>query len=158
MNNKAQDFEKGWEEFRTKKKQDIDELANDINKHCIDLNENYCGSINCVSCLARALNKQGYRKIDKDSVVLSREEYDEFLRQNFIIDELKDCVKLASKETAEKLYDKVMSFIGSNQKFWIVDEEHITIIQVDKLFDFVMETAKQFGVEIKEYGDEKETD
>ena len=54
------------------------------------------------------------------------------------------------KETAEKFYDKVMSFIGSNQKFWIVDEEHITIIQVDKLFDFVMETAKQLGVEIKE--------
>lgn len=90
--------------------------------------------------------------LPKDSVVLSKEEYAHLLKSNindvseYIADELNE----ASKETAEKFYDKVMSFIGSNQKFWIVDGEHITIIQVDKLFDFVMETAKQLGVEIKE--------
>ena len=66
------------------------------------------------------------------------------------IELLKDMYAKGRKETAEKFYDKVMSFIGSNQKFWIVDDEHITIIEVDKLFDFVMETAKQLGVKIKE--------
>ena len=40
----------------------IDLLANDINKHCPDLKENYCGGIHCVTCLASALYNAGYSK------------------------------------------------------------------------------------------------
>ena len=45
---------------------DVDILANDINQHCTDLAENYCGGTHCVSCLAHALTSKGYRKIDDD--------------------------------------------------------------------------------------------
>jgi hypothetical protein len=81
-------------------------------------------------------------------IMLSREDYEKLCHLAYFGYE--DAYEKGSKETAEKMYDKIMSFIGSNQKFWIVDDEHITIIDVDKLFDFVMETAKQFGVEVEE--------
>lgn len=41
---------------------DVDILANDINQHCPDLAENYCGGTTCLSCLAHALTDKGYRK------------------------------------------------------------------------------------------------
>lgn len=44
-------------------------------------------------------------KIPENAVVLTREEYDEFLRQNFIIDMLKDCIKDARKEMAKKVME-----------------------------------------------------
>ena len=40
----------------------VDLLANDINQHCPDLAENYCGDTHCVSCLAHALFNEGWRK------------------------------------------------------------------------------------------------
>ena len=91
--------------------------------------------------------KNKYLALKTNNVVLTKAEYEELLKVNKA--DLAEQANYTRKETAEKFYDKVMSFIGSNQKFWIVDDEHITIIDVDKLFDFVMETAKQFGV-IKE--------
>lgn len=44
---------------------DVDILANDINQHCADLAETYCGDTNCLTCLAHALTKKGYRKADE---------------------------------------------------------------------------------------------
>ncbi len=79
---------------------------------------------------AEDMFKLGYRKLPKNSVVLSREEYDKFLRQDFIIDELKDCVKLASKKTAEKILTKLQPYIGG----WVLFKE----------------LEKEYGVEIKE--------
>ena len=40
----------------------LDILANDINQHCHDLKDNYCGDTHCVACLANALYNAGYRK------------------------------------------------------------------------------------------------
>ena len=40
----------------------INELANDLNQHCADLAETYCGDTHCVACLANALYNAGYRK------------------------------------------------------------------------------------------------
>ena len=45
--------------------------------------------------------------IPEGAVVLKRKEYDEFLRQNFIIDVLKDCIKDARKETSEKIMNEI---------------------------------------------------
>ena len=39
----------------------LDILANDINQHCPDLKDNYCGDTHCVACLANALYNAGYR-------------------------------------------------------------------------------------------------
>lgn len=44
---------------------ELEQLANDINKHCADLSENMCGRKSCTSCLTRALAREGYRKESK---------------------------------------------------------------------------------------------
>lgn len=41
---------------------EINELAQDIAYICPDMVENYCGDINCVSCLAKQLASMRYRK------------------------------------------------------------------------------------------------
>ena len=41
---------------------EVDILANDINTHCIDLSQTFCGGTSCTSCLAHALTEKGYRK------------------------------------------------------------------------------------------------
>jgi hypothetical protein len=46
----------------------LDVLANDINQHCPDLAENYCGDTHCVACLANAIYNAGYRKQEWISV------------------------------------------------------------------------------------------
>lgn len=80
---------------------------------------------------AELLYNAGCRIIPKDSVVVSREDYNEFLRQAFIIDELKDCVKLARKETAKELLEDF--------------DNHGVYSQ-----DYTNFMRKQFGVEVKE--------
>ena len=65
---KQTDFEKGWEEYQAKKKQEIEKIHNFI-LETYDYNS---------WDKARAFYNAGYR-IDKDSVVLSREEYNELL-------------------------------------------------------------------------------
>lgn len=54
---------------------DVDILANDINQHCPDLAETYCGDTHCVACLAHALTAKGYRKASE----VAKEVIDEFL-------------------------------------------------------------------------------
>ncbi len=54
------------------------------------------------------------------------------------------------KETAKEIFEKVFSYMGGNQKFCIVDNDNQTLIDCDKLWEFVDALAKQFGVEIKE--------
>ena len=41
---------------------EVDILANDLNQHCADLAETFCGNTNCLTCLAHALIAKGYRK------------------------------------------------------------------------------------------------
>lgn len=52
----------GGEEREFESMTELDILASDINEHCADLSENYCGNTNCTSCLANALYNAGYRK------------------------------------------------------------------------------------------------
>ena len=47
---------------------EVDILANDINQHCADLKENYCGGTNCLTCLAHALTDKGYRKASEVAI------------------------------------------------------------------------------------------
>ena len=41
---------------------EVDILANDLNQHCADLADNYCGGISCLACLAHGMIDKGYRK------------------------------------------------------------------------------------------------
>jgi hypothetical protein len=85
-------------------------------------------NIKCIECIAKQIYNAGYRKIDKDSVVLSKEELNT-IQANFF----DSGIKCGSKETAEKFlqlaYDRCLekSFIKK-----------------------VEELAKSLGVEIKE--------
>lgn len=59
------------------KQEQIAEIANDIAKCCPDKVDDGCfdKQMNCVSCIAMELYKKGYRKIPKNAVVLTIEEY-----------------------------------------------------------------------------------
>ena len=54
-------------------------------------------------------------------------------------------------DTAKEIFEKLLGYIGSQQQFCIVDEEHKTLIDCDKLFDFVGNLAKEkYGVDFGE--------
>ena len=100
---KAKDFEKGWEEYKAKKKQEIEEMEKDIvRSEGLDVHGK-----------AKYLYDLGYRKIPENAVVLTREELadmkftqehcDLYLENKW----LKECIPLARKETVEKLLDEI---------------------------------------------------
>ena len=60
---KQRDFEKGWEEYKAKKKQEVEEIGQDIADICSDMALNCCGSTPCYACIAKRLERKGYRKI-----------------------------------------------------------------------------------------------
>lgn len=113
-------------------------------KHC----EVQC-DVDCLG-IAQALYEQNYRKIPKDSVVLSREEYESIINENNKLKHYNDklsqgiywgngeqfCNRLKEvcKETAEKIY----YFVGD-----YYDSEYLML----NLETFIRE---QYGVEIKE--------
>lgn len=80
---KAKDFEKGWEEYKAKKEQEIKEIAEVIcgcASPCTLEDWDECDKMaDCVRVkkIAKALHLAGYRKIPENAVVLTREEYDE---------------------------------------------------------------------------------
>ena len=63
---------------------DVDVLANDLNQHCADLADNYCGDTNCVSCLAHALYNAGYRKQSEEETIDYLYEFKSLLINKFI--------------------------------------------------------------------------
>lgn len=58
-------------------------------------------------------------------------------------------VATANYECAKEIFEKLLGYIGSQQQFCIVDEEHKTLIDCDKLFDFVGKLAQEKGVEVE---------
>lgn len=62
---------------------DVDILANDINQHCADLAETYCGDTNCLTCLAHALTNKGYRKAS-DVALETVDSFQRILRHIFL--------------------------------------------------------------------------
>ena len=112
---KAKDFEKGFEEYKAKKKQEIEELGQDIYDNCPDLCENGCGGKPCYKCIAEALHRDNYRKIPEGAVVLTRkdrEEFNELYRSALQRAEKweKLCgikIKETRKETAEKFAERL---------------------------------------------------
>lgn len=96
----------------------------------------------------------GYQKIDKDSVVLSREEYEQ-LKQT-IISQSEESTKLCAhltqkiidtrKETAEKIFNTLYQWLDLEE---IEKYGFVTIQKFDFLRKF-REIYKQLGVEIKE--------
>lgn len=163
-------------------KEMIEEMAKILDECCnyYDENGNHLGN-KCRSCEhwcdtnnlccsynkkeAEALYNAGYRKIPEGWVVLTSEQYSNYLilqtneewlknkatelqadneRLYKNLGKFKESVR---KETAKEIFEKVLSYIGSNQKFCIVDNDNQTLIDCDKLWEFVGILAKQYGVE-----------
>ena len=155
--------------------------ANEIN--CIrtcDTCGYYDDDSKCISFgQAIALYEQGYRKLPKDSVVLSKEEYeklknesidklfadDKFFKEEFKANEEylqkranRDYVKLvkkqARKETAEKILNEVNRIVNKYQiKVNRNDYELFGFIYMVDCGDIALcldKLAKQFGVELKD--------
>ena len=55
----------------------------------------------------------------------------------------------AEKDTAKEIFEKLLGFMGSKQKFVIVNDDHKTLIDCDELFGFVGRLAKEKGVEVE---------
>lgn len=55
----------------------------------------------------------------------------------------------AVKDTAKEIFEKLFGFMGSKQKFVIVNDDHKTLIDCDELFSFVGQLAKEKGVEVE---------
>lgn len=77
--------------------------------------------------------------IPENAVVLTREEYDELLRQGAMIDFLKDCVKQVRKETAEKIIHYLLK-VGNTERLGYLK------IYVENIEELI----KQYGVEVDE--------
>lgn len=137
----------------TNKEQQIEEIENII---LYTLKKTFNATFKDV---AKALYNAGYRKLPKDSVVLSREEY-EMLANNYknleikysnLCDNYRLCkdanktlkqnVIVTRKKTAENIFKMLISELGSNQ--FLSGKRIIMEVDVENL-------AKQFDVEIKE--------
>ena len=65
--------------------------------------------------------------------------------------ERKRLIEKIKSDTSKEIFEKLLGYIGSRQQFCIVDEEHKTLIDCDKLFDFVGNLAKEkYGVDFGE--------
>jgi phage tail tube protein FII len=119
-----------------KDKEMIEEMAKDLKE------EKLYALINKTSYMRSAENlyEQGYRKIDKDSVVLSREEICELKCQ--AEEDFNKAYDLGSKKTAEKIWLQAKTIVDKT-KHLVQGREYLHI-------DALKEIAKSCGVEIKE--------
>lgn len=83
--------------------------------------------------------KDKEKQIDKDSVVLSREEYVDTLRES-----KKQAYEFGCKETAEKIFNQIVWYAVKRIGKTTSDSYY----QIS--FERLQELAKQFGVETKE--------
>ena len=119
------------------KEQQIEEIAKDINNTWfVKSNGDICGTNvklkkNDIKMIAHQLVLEGYRKIPKDSVVLSKEEQEQM--NNELRDKIYQACKLENQKTAEKIIN------------YFIKEFPILKTRV-----IARELAKQYGVEIKE--------
>ena len=140
--NKQKDFEKGWEEYKAKKKKAVEEIGQDIADICSDMALNCCGSTPCYACIAKRLERKGYRKIPENAVVLTREEYKTLVNEyksleikysnlcdNYRLckdanETLKQNVIIARNETAEKYHNTIKELFNKWDCCGYVEDRH----------------------------------
>jgi hypothetical protein len=85
---------------------------------------------------------------EKKDFKYAQEQIGRFIVQ---VDLLKKELAKKESDTAREIFEKLLCYIGRQQQFCIVDEEHKTLIDCDKLFDFVGNLAKEeYGVDLGE--------
>lgn len=105
--------------------------------------------IRCIDCIARKLYEQGYRKIPKDSIILTSEEYEILKIKEKEKHWLQTCMSVwkngkidGGKETAEKIYLQAKATVNTTK--------HIVQVREYLHIDALKEIVKSYGVEIKE--------
>lgn len=101
---KAKDFEKGWEEYKAKSKQEIEEMYQEFLNYKF---ENSCPETFSYKGICEHFHKEGYRKIPKNAVVLTREEYASLVTRPSLNTAIN--VFDVRKETAEKFAERLKS-------------------------------------------------
>lgn len=151
---------KEYNEFQHEQKA-IEEIAKVLNDCCnfYDKNGNHlgnkCNSHDCeywcdtnyLCCSynkkeATAIYNAGYEKIPKGAYIRYR------WQDKRIYKRIKRLLK-SRKQTQRDIFEKLFSYIGSQQQFCIVNDDYKTLIDCDKLFEFVGNLAKQYGVEVE---------
>lgn len=163
---KAKDFEKGWEEYKAKKKQEIEEMARTT------CNYNAKNFESCVECIkggllscdrlvqAEKLYNAGYRKIPENAVVITREEYDELVNlQQTHSEELTNAIQSYEEDKADlKInYDnhiKNLEKIIDRQSKDLNSQANRLIDLKAKLENSRKETAEKFAEKLKVEFDE----
>lgn len=95
--NKQKDFEKGWEEYKAKRKQEIEEMVKIIQKAVGGCSEHWA------KLIAEELHKNRYRKTPKEKTILTNSDVGELL--NIV-------AKDTRKETAEKFAKMLKSLVA----------------------------------------------
>ena len=144
-----------YKDSETTSKEMIEEMAKVIR----NANAMNCFGENCDNCKyswhehcnsimqATSVFNAGYRKLPKDSVVLSKEEYKKLkmLEEGHITcEDVLEFVEKARKETAEKYKVAMILCIQEMQKYLEITEEQAKI-----LYQHNAEIAKQFDEEMK---------
>ena len=124
--------------------------------------------------IAEVLYNAGYRKIDKDSVVLSREDYEMLVNQyknleikysnlcdNYRLckdtnETLKQNAIITRKETAERDFSAIIKLLEMKKASITCHYGIKESVGADIAIRAVKELAKRVGIEIKEYKNEKE--
>ena len=142
----------------TSEEKQIEEMAKKICNACkTRVSEQQCNSYKrevygyCSMCkiIAKELLKHYQPKLPKDSVVLSREEYEKLTKKLVTEQRAKEIAQeyfgIVRKETAEKIIHLVGMLPIPRQvsnRYGVGFENALTVVK--------LEIAKQFGVEIKE--------
>lgn len=154
------------QDFKTQEEKckQIEELANILCDRCMEINKSSaCPYYDERSCFenrkkeATYYYEQGYRKINKDSVVLSRKKYFNLIHENYFLgqDEIRfyyQNIKIPQerKETTEKDFNLIIRALEERKErvksFYGVDES----VGVDIAIRIIKVLAKQYDVEIKE--------
>lgn len=137
--------------MKNKEKQ-IEEIGNKLDRYCIRAK---CRAESCGKCRARWFIRNGYRKVGKDSVVLSKEDYqlwnilkktwasnDKEISAENMLETLKNTKELGSKETAEKFKTSAIKVINRYRNCDLIDAERL-VFELNNI-------AKQLGVLLKE--------
>ena len=146
---KQRDFEKGWEEYKAKRKQEIEEMYQEFLNYKF---ENSCPETFSCKGMCEHFHKAGYRKIPKGAVVMTDKELNEEL------DAIK-CVMIVHDDDGERYvsYDKYKEFTDRLGK--IARQRKVRIEQLEKILDDRCdrcigrerkETAEKFAERLKE--------
>lgn len=58
-------------------------------------------------------------------------------------------IKQAEQDTARDILHEIFSYMGSHQKFCIVDNGYMTLIEIDGLWAKGEKLAKKYGIELE---------